>query len=301
MHVAADTDRPAGIVHIGHPLRCQSRKRPVSSLLPLVSQIERPAVAIKPARMSRPARSVWAWAIPAIILLALSGAFRVWQDVRFAEEIALNKVVPFSLKKIPAKLGEWEILENGEALLDPRIVQIAGASDYVLRSYINKKNGVTVTALVLSGPAEAVIAHIPEVCYPANGYRPADTPGIATIKVANDHDALFSSLAYAKGGSIGEAPFKEEVFYSFLFKGSWNPFPSSHSRITKRSPWVLKIQVQRRIGASENRELDNPSKDFLSKLVPEVETLIKASGVKSSVEQVSAAPQPTTTALAAGH
>ncbi|WZO99019.1 exosortase-associated EpsI family protein [Isosphaeraceae bacterium EP7] len=272
----------------------------MSSLLPLVSQIERPAVATKPARLSRPARSVWTWAIPAIILLALSGAFRAWQDVRFAEEIALNKVVPFSLKKIPAKLGDWEILENGEALLDPRIIQIAGASDYVLRSYINKKNGVTVTALVLSGPAEAVIAHIPEVCYPANGYRPSDMPDIANIKVDNDHNAQFRSLAYAKGGSIGEPPFKEEVFYSFLFKGNWNPFPASFSRITKRSPWVIKIQAQRRIGASENREIDNPSQDFLAKLLPEVEALIKASGVKSSVEQASAAPQPTT-ALVAGH
>ena len=186
------------------------------SSLPLVSQIERPLATRKPTLPARPARNVWLWAIPAIIILAFSGAIRAWQDVRFADEIALNKVVPFSLKTIPNKLGRWEVLENGEALLDPRIIQIAGASDYVLRSYINKQNGVTVTALILSGPAEVVIAHIPEVCYPANGYRMADSPAFATVNFEGDdangdgkHDekhAQFRSLAFAKGGNRRRGP-----------------------------------------------------------------------------------------------
>jgi hypothetical protein len=158
-----------------------------------------------------------------------------------------------------------------------------------------------VTALVLSGPAESVVAHIPEACYPANGYWQLGSALDKNIEFdkKNARQAWFRSIVYAKGGSLGMPPFAEEVYYSFQFKGNWNPFPSSATRITRRSPWVIKIQAQRRVGATEDREIDNPTQEFLAKLVPEVEALLKESGVKTSVDQAASAARPAT-ALAAG-
>ena len=52
-------------------------------------------------------------------------------------------------------------------------MQITGGTDHILRTYVDELTGVSLGVLVLFGPAEPVLPHVPEICYPANGFSNA--------------------------------------------------------------------------------------------------------------------------------
>lgn len=223
---------------------------------------------------ARPGRSrpVWVWLAMAAALLGTSGLVRAWQDHQLEVKAHEAETAPFPMADLPRNLGRWKA-QGKDQELDPETLEIAGASDYVSRSYVDEQTGVVLSLIVVFGPAERVVGHIPEVCYPAVGYSPASTPTDLTITF-DSGSARFRAMAFAKGqGLTGD---RQEVYYSFRHAGHWSPTTAETRKRYRLEPATFKVQVQRRVGEAEGRGLNNPIESLLSVLVPELEHRIAA-------------------------
>jgi hypothetical protein len=207
----------------------------------------------------------------ACVLLGASGGVRAWQDHRFSTMLHQTEAPPFPLKELPKTLGdnEWRAQDGGEQSLDPEVARIAGCSDSVIRSYRNTRTGVSVTVLILFGPAQAVYGHTPEVCYPSAGYQLVAPALPRTVACGNRPAAGFRSEVFAR--QRDQRHRREEVYYSFRHGDRWSPDPFQNWKDFRHHPSMFKVQVQRPIAESEQRELNNPTEHFLALLLPEIE------------------------------
>lgn len=73
------------------------------------------------------------------------------------------------LDDVPMTFGEWQ----GEAArpLSAREAEQAGFTNYIRRSYKNRKNGAAVSVLLACGPAGPLCVHTPDICYRGSGYQ----------------------------------------------------------------------------------------------------------------------------------
>jgi hypothetical protein len=214
----------------------------------------------------------WARVALACAVLILAGAAHWLQQRRVDELLRSGLDAPFPLKNLPTTLGAWRVPEGGEEVLDPEIVQALRCVDYSKRRYVNEQTGVGIESLILYGPA--TIAHKPELCYPGSGYTLADTPRIRTFSVPGSV-ATFISLIFAKGE--GAAIDRQQVFYSIRVDGKWT-VNMDYKRMG-RVPGLYKIQLERRMGPGERRDIAgdrDPCESFLEALMPELERRISS-------------------------
>jgi hypothetical protein len=205
-------------------------------------------------------------------VLLSSGAVRFWEDRRF-RSLQVQTVNPlFPLKSFDETVGRWQTRESAESALDPQIARIAGSSDSLIRTYVDKQTGVSVVVLVLYGRAGSVTAHTPEVCYSSQGYEQLevfdfDLPGL------NQSTTRLRSLLFTKKG--GREGAKQEVFYAFRNEGQWSPVVEGRWKALEASPPVFKIMVQRRLAERERRNVHNPCVLFLNEFLPVLERRIR--------------------------
>lgn len=233
----------------------------------------------------------WVWLAIASVFLVGTGLVRVWQDRRFEGVEVLSIAPMFPLTEIPTDLQGWTAQEGAEATLDPQVARIAGSTDSLIRNYVDKRTGVVVTVLVLYGRADQVVAHTPEVCYPAIGYQLAENITDAILTIGGT-PSRFRSTVYAKQGASLE---RQEVFYAFRHHGVWSPEVPGNWRKLRNSPAVFKVQVQRRAGDHERRHLFNPTQQFLSAFLPQLEQRIREqeAGGTATPPETSEAPAET--------
>jgi hypothetical protein len=234
-------------------------------------------------------RTLLIWAAVACLILGSSAVFRTLQDQRHKEEKNYVESCPFPLKEISSRLGIWRMKEGGDQSLDSQTMKITGGTDHILRTYGDDLTGVALVVLVLFGPAEPVLPHTPEACYPATGYSYAQdsyTRKIEyTTKDSSGHDvpgeAYFRSSVYEKPGGL--ATRREEAYHSFRLDGKWSPDAGLGRKFGRRTPGTFKIQIQRMVAPGENREKDNPVDQFLAQLIPEIERRIAAGSPQKPV------------------
>ena len=128
------------------------------------------------------------------------------------------------------------MVDGGEMKLDSLTMRITGGTDHILRTYVDELTGVSLVVLVLFGPAEPVIPHTPEVCYPASGYQPADDADGSgrSSRRTGSSTSVFRSAVYAKSG--GRAMLREGVYYSFRLEGQWSPDVGAGRKFPRRNP-----------------------------------------------------------------
>ena len=205
------------------------------------------------------------WAVITCVVLAISGAQRYWRDWGFAGATEAAKRSPFPLVEIPTTVGPWRMIDGSESQLDAKIAQIAGASDHIVRSYINEMTGDTTQVLILYGLANQLFAHTPEVCYPSAGYL--------GIEEMNDFDLDKQKHIRYRAGFFKKNDIQVEeyveVVYSFRFANEWTPDVSRKWKEFRAHPGMFKIQLARRVSEFD---LDkSPNVKFLSDLIKEVE------------------------------
>jgi hypothetical protein len=214
------------------------------------------------------------WAVVTCLVLAISGAARYWRNSGYAGLIEAAKHSPFPLAELPTAIGAWKMIDGSDSQLDPRIAQIAGASDHIVRSYVNEMTGETTSVLVLYGLATELFGHTPEVCYPAAGF--------SGIEGMNDFD-LDKHIRYRAGFfKKNDIRVDEyfEVVYAFRFAEEWTPDVSQKWKEFRRHPGMFKIQLARQVSEFD---LDkSPNIKFLSDLIQEVEK--RRTSAKGKVE-----------------
>ena len=231
----------------------------------------------------------WAWAVIACLLLGASGAVRAMQDRRHEGERSHVEDCPIALSSIPKKLGVWHLVEGGDRKLDELTRSITGATgEPLMRTYVDDLTGVTITVLVLFGPAVPVLPHTPDVCYPASGFARAGGPSGATVRYTRgrdsrgrpiDGEASFRSSLFQK--SVGRQFLREAVYHSFRLDGQWSAGIGDGRKFPRRNPGIFKVQVQRQVAEGEELGKGDPMEQFLSALLGEIEKEIGEASGKS--------------------
>jgi hypothetical protein len=230
----------------------------------------------------------WSWVVIACVLLGTSGLIRTIQERRHQFEKSYKESCPIELTKIPKKFGDWKLIQGGEKYLDPMTMRITGGTDHLIRTYANDLTGVSLTVLILFGPADPVLPHTPQVCYPSSGYSEGDAPMLRTIEYSAGKDAEgrsigrradFLAASYMK--PAGRTVLREAVYHSFRLDGQWSPYIGSGRKFPRRNPGIFKIQIQRLAAEGESLTQGDPIEQFLASFVPGIESEIKAAADKA--------------------
>ena len=192
-----------------------------------------------------PARSLtspWMWMVVACLLLGISGGIRYWREQQFATLAAESGSPPFQLAELPRTLGDWRSEEAADGQLDPKVAQIAGSTDYIVRTYLNEKSGDQMSTLILYGLAEQVFGHMPDVCYPSAGYQLVKGPVDRELKVPGLKDPVrYRWAIYMK--RIGGLGTYQEAYHTFYHDGQWMPDTSNRWKSFRYHPGMFKIQL----------------------------------------------------------
>ena len=241
-----------------------------------------------PGALARRGGVAWTWALIGCVLLGASGAVRATQERRHLSEKAYKEACPIDLTKLPERFGdEWKLTKAGDRKLDDFTMRITGGTDHLIRTYANELTGVYLTILILFGPAEPVLPHTPQVCYPASGFEQGESPALRTIGYSPGKDdqgrpiegrADFLTASYSKPN--GRQTLREAVYHSFRLDGRWSPFIGQDRKFPRRSPGIFKVQVHRLVANGESVTQGDPIEQFLQKFLAELEAEIKAAAPK---------------------
>ncbi|WP_168222336.1 exosortase C-terminal domain/associated protein EpsI [Aquisphaera giovannonii] len=202
------------------------------------------ATADLPQRPQAPARlaSRFEWRRLAIVcaLLAISGGGRYVRDWQFASLSRENESPPFALSEFPLQIGTWQAKPGSEQPLEPEIARIAGASDHVIRTYVDSSTGNTADVMIIYGLAAGVWPHTPEICYPASGLAARSEAELVEVPLPGSpgQSATFRRQVFGRGGD------QREVYYSFRNAGQWAVDMESRWKSFRYHPGMFKIQVQ---------------------------------------------------------
>ena len=233
------------------------------------------------ARTPRANRGVVLWCLGATFCLIASGVVRGVQSDRQDQEKTYLATCPFPLNQLPHSLDGWRVVEGSETVLDPLTTRITGSTDHFIATYVDEMTGVMLSVLVLFGPAEPVMPHTPEVCYPSSGFTPVEGTIDRQVPFGDHETATFRSTVFAKPG--GRQIIRNVVYHSFGLNGHWGPFLDGR-KLPRKSPGIFKVQIQRRTVEGEKRDSDEPIENFLQKLLPTIERM-----TKSAVNQTTSA------------
>jgi hypothetical protein len=224
-------------------------------------------------RMRRPSAGFWFRVVAVCAVLVVSGGVRGWQARRVDAALQLGRQSPFPLEEIPKTLQDWSGVTTE---MDEQIVRATGSTDRITRRYVDRRTGVSLDVIVLYGPTSEMFIHAPELCYPKAGFQ--SFGDVKECSIANGTEKVpFRSLAYTKGEG-GNAEI-QEIYYAWRYHGRWSTSVRGPKE-SQRIPGMYKVQVTRRISATESRDYDNPIAAFLEILIPVIERRI-------------AGPQPT--------
>ena len=214
------------------------------------------------------ASSPWVWMIVACLFLGISGGLRLWREWQFASLAESSSAPPFRLEELPRDLGDWQSTKENDSQLDPEVARIAGSKDSIIRTYLDRKSGDQMSALVLYGPSYWVFAHSPDACYPAAGYQLVRGPKDRELHVPGVKAPVHYRWAiYMK--RIGGVGHYVETYHCFYYKNEWLPDASDQWKTFRYHPSMFKIQLARDVtGLSE--EVHAPSELVLGDFIREI-------------------------------
>ena len=215
-------------------------------------------------------RRVLAWCLLSSLVLIGMGVVRSVQAHRYEVAQAVDTTSPFPLKTIPTEIDGWRMVEASETQLDPLTTRTTGSTDHVIRSYFDETTGVMLSVLVLYGPAEPIMPHVPQVCYPASGFRITGETIDHHLPISDGLNATARSSVFSKSG--GRAVLNQAVYHTYRVDDEWTPILAGR-RLSNRNTGIFKIQIHRRVFDGERLGVDEPIESFLKKLIPVLEQM----------------------------
>jgi hypothetical protein len=203
--------------------------------------------------------------VAAVVLLVSSLLHGVWTDrwqvaeepARFAER----------LEQVPRAIGDWESNEAQE--LDPKRVEVAQLSGYLLRTYENRRDKSRVSLLILAGHAGPVATHPPDACYVGSGYEMAEPPKRFSLQAAEPAlPAEFWAARFHKGDDA--APDQLRILWAWSGGGPWQA-PTTPRLTFARYQALYKLYLVRPLTNADEPLDRDPCLDFLRALLPEIQ------------------------------
>lgn len=169
------------------------------------------------------------------------------------------------VQQLPAKVGEWVA---DESPLDERQMAIAQADAAVSRRYVRQRPGRErdeVTLILMSGRAQPLAVHTPDICFANVGYQMDGEPRVFNPEVDGKRPHSFWAARFSKPSD----PLPRRVYWSWSDGGRWraadNP-RGDYSRARGLYKLYLVCPLPTPLGPDE---LD-PAQQLLADILPDM-------------------------------
>lgn len=245
--------------------------------MPIQPLITAPREAAQSKARTRAVMSPWTWMAVTCLLLGISGGIRYWREWQFSALAVESAACPFPLVELSREMGTWQATDDSEIQLDPEVAKFAGASEHIIRNYMDLKSGEQATALTLYGPCTMVYLHTPEACYPGAGYKLFRGPVDLSMEVPGLKGPLrYRWAIYAK--RVGGINRYEEVYYTFLHHGDWLPDVSDRWKTFRYYPGMFKVQISHPISGSLPQAGEGPIPPLLAEFARQISRRLAPDG-----------------------
>ncbi len=174
------------------------------------------------------------------------------------------------LGKTPNSFGgpqndRWQLVvtETTDKLSDD-VIEMLECTNYINRTYENRRTGEKVDVFVVIGPTGPISSHTPEICFSSQNYSSRDTHQRVSIPTAEEHDDEFWALSF-KTKSIHEDLLR--VYYSWTTSGRWTATDNPRFAFVG-SPYLYKIQLASEMPAGSNLRTTDTCREFLKDFLP---------------------------------
>ncbi len=166
------------------------------------------------------------------------------------------------LANVPMTFGEWE----GSAMeLEQRQLTIGKIDGYVMRSYVNRHSGDSISVLLVCGRPGPISAHTPDICFPGGGVEMQSKMVQHKVEIEKiKKPAEFWAARFGKGQGFFQS---SAVMWSWTTDGNWSAPENPRIRFG-RSPALFKLYVIHPMTKpdqvpTEDRDLEGFLQEFL--------------------------------------
>ncbi len=129
--------------------------------------------------------------VAALVLIIGSGLVHGAWTNRWRTSPALA-LLAGRLESVPTVIGDWTASSQP---VSSKQMAIAGAVGHLTRVYTNRKNGTSVSVMLLCGLPGNISTHTPDVCYPGAGYALGEPQAHAQSYGVPHRTAQFQTVA----------------------------------------------------------------------------------------------------------
>jgi hypothetical protein len=168
---------------------------------------------------------------------------------------------------IPLVIGDWK----GEAVELPAFDRaMAGAVACLDRRYVNPKNGVALTVLLVGGLPGRISTHTPDACYPGAGYSLESPTRFVYPYGLGGRRAEFRTALAKRGGT---SPSILRIFWGWNASAGWSA-PDEPRWTFGPASALCKLYVVRETPGTVVEPERDPCTDFLGVFLPELDRLV---------------------------
>jgi EpsI family protein len=181
---------------------------------------------------------------------------------------------PLDRLPLPERLGEWRMLADEQ--LDAEALSIIRPDGHLLRSYQNgSEEALWLYVGYYTGRWGRGTAHVPEVCYPAQGWEVAGWKSLAVDLGAGEE--LHATLLEAERGGA-----EEVVIYWYQPAGRWSREGGTEQILRAWDaalghPQYAFVRLSVRVRPGESAQAD-ALLDFARSAAPAIRAMVEASG-----------------------
>jgi hypothetical protein len=208
--------------------------------------------------------------VVALVVLLLSR----WVEGRWTDhgaEAALHQAVA-DLGRLPLSIGPWQ---GQDQELDPSDIARARLAGSLWRRYHHAATGQVVSVVLVCGRPGPVSVHTPDVCYGGAGYEAVSTPVRTSVSIPQGPTYEFWSGQFSRAGAA--VPENLLICWAWNAAGTWEApeYPRLHYA---RFPALYKLYVISQTAPGEASSEENPCREFLRQLLPELDRCLGGAG-----------------------
>ncbi len=165
---------------------------------------------------------------------------------------------------LATSVGDW----RGENVaVSPR--ELRGLSGYLVRRYVHRTSGETVTVALMSGLPRVVSIHTPDACYAASGFDVSTPVKQAAPSLPEPADFWTAEMVRTRQAEQTRL----RIFYAWSAGGAWGAADSP--RVTfAGTPTLYKLYLIRELSGSTPPVAGDPCLELMSALQPELKKCI---------------------------
>lgn len=215
-------------------------------------------------------RFLAAAAAAAALLVANGVGHGMWSHRWVGWDHPSSQAAAARLEAVPTAAGTW----TGQRIeTDPLSLPEEITGRGVSVRFTDATDQAVVYAYIACGPTDAMIAHVPTVCYPANGYTwcPPDIRVDPTTGTDTAAGPRFWVSGFRRGDGVVATNLR--VFWAFSDGNGWR-VPANPGREFRQSSVLFKCYLTREVSAADEPLGGEPCGRLWAALQPELDRVL---------------------------